>query len=500
MNDYAIVVENVKKSFGGVHALKDIDLRVKKGSIHAVIGENGAGKSTLMKILSGIHLKDSGRILIDGEEVNFTTPKESQAKGIGIIHQELALSPDLTVAENIFLSDLGFGTQIINWKQINKQAHHALNMLGFHIDPTARTGDLTVAYQQMVEIAKALAQNIKVLILDEPTAVLSSQEIDILFTQLKRLQAKGVTIVYISHRLEELFRLSDTITVIKDGETVTELVTKDCTENDIILNMVGRQFKDLYPPKTTPQDELAFEVKGLSTVDLLKDINLTVKRGEIVGLAGLVGSGRSELARCLFGIDKYSHGEIIKDGQVLKIKSPVDTMKYGIGLVPENRKEQGVILSRPIHENMTLSNLKSACYKKFGIFDNKKEQALALELQKRMVIKLGSLNDPISSLSGGNQQKVVIAKWLNTNCDLLILDEPTRGVDVGAKVEIYHIINFLAKNGYAVIVISSELVEVIGLANRVYVMSEGEITGELRDEALTEPNIMRLALPKRAVA
>jgi ribose transport system ATP-binding protein len=500
MNDYAIVVNNVKKSFGGVHALKNIDLKVKKGSIHAVIGENGAGKSTLMKILSGIYLKDSGQIIIDGEEVNFTTPKESQAKGIGIIHQELALSPDLTVAENIFLSDLGFGTSIVDWKQLNQQAHQALNMLGFHIDPTARTGNLTVAYQQMVEIAKALAQNISVLILDEPTAVLSSKEIDILFTQLKRLQAKGVTIVYISHRLEELFRLSDTITVIKDGETVTELVTKDCTEDDIILSMVGRQFKSLYPPKITPQDEVAFEVKGLSTVDLLKDINLTVKRGEIIGLAGLVGSGRSELARCLFGIDKFNAGEVIKDGQVLKINSPVDTMNYGIGLVPENRKEQGAILSRPIHENMTLSNLKSACYKRFGIFDNKKEQALALALQKRMSIKLGSLNDPISSLSGGNQQKVVIAKWLNTDCNLLILDEPTRGVDVGAKVEIYHIINFLAKNGYSVIVISSELVEVIGLANRVYVMSEGEITGELSDETLTETNIMRLALPKRAVA
>ena len=463
MTDYAIVVENIKKSFGGVHALKNIDLKVKKGSIHAVIGENGAGKSTLMKILSGIYLKDSGRIVIDGKEENFTTPKESQAKGIGIIHQELALSPDLTVAENIFLTDLGFGSPIVNWKQLNQEAHKALSLLGFHIDPTARTGDLSVAYQQMVEIAKVLTQKVNVLILDEPTAVLSSKEIDILFEQLKRLQAKGVTIVYISHRLEELFRLSDTITVIKDGETVTELVTADCTEDDIILSMVGRQFKNLYPPKTTAKDEIAFEVKGLSTPDLLKDINLTVKKGEIVGLAGLVGSGRSEL-------------------------------------VPENRKEQGAILSRPIRENMTLSNLKSACYDKIGIFDKKKEHELALELQKRVVIKLGSLDDPISSLSGGNQQKVVIAKWLNTDCDLLILDEPTRGVDVGAKVEIYHIINFLAKNGYAIIVISSELVEVIGLANRVYVMSEGEITGELADEELTEPNIMRLALPKRAIA
>lgn len=500
MDNYAIVVENVKKSFGGVHALKNIDLKVKKGTIHAIIGENGAGKSTLMKILSGIHLKDSGHIYLNGEEVNFTSPKQSQAHGIGIIHQELALSPDLTVAENIFLGDLGFGSGLVDWKQLNQQAHDALSMLGFHIDPTKRLGDLSVAYQQMVEIAKALAQNVSVLILDEPTAVLSDKEVDILFRQLKELQAKGVTIIYISHRLEELFRISDQITVIKDGETITDLDPKTSTEDDIILNMVGRQFENLYPPKNKPQEQVAFEVQGLSTDDLLSNINLTVKRGEIVGLAGLVGSGRSELARCLFGIDKINAGKIIKDGQELQIRSPVDTMKHGIGLVPESRKEQGAILSRPIRENMTLSNLSSACYKNWGIFDSKKEKALARELQKRMVIKLGSLDDPISSLSGGNQQKVVIAKWLNTNCDLLILDEPTRGVDVGAKAEIYHIINFLAKNGYAIIVISSELVEVIGLAHRVYVMSEGTITGELCDETLTEPNIMRLALPKRAAA
>ncbi|TKI06134.1 sugar ABC transporter ATP-binding protein [Martelella alba] len=499
MDQYAVVIEKVKKSFGGVHALKNIDLKVRHGTIHAIVGENGAGKSTLMKILSGIYVKDSGTIAINGKEVHFTSPKQSRENNIGIIYQELALAPDLTVAENIFLGDLGFGGQFLNWKKMNQRAARVLANLGFNIPPTARLGNLSVAYQQMVEIAKSLARDVKILILDEPSAVLSSREIDILFSQLKLLKGQGVTILYISHRLEEIFAIADAITVIKDGETVTDLDPKTCSEDDIISSMVGRKFENLYPAKNVPEDEVILDIRGVSTRTLLNDISLTVKKGEIVGLAGLVGSGRTEIARCLFGLDRTTAGKIVKNGREIVIKHPADAMRQGIGLVPESRKEQGAILSRPIRENMTLSSLKRVC-RKLGIINYRGEKAFSEQSRKRLSIKLGTIEDPISSLSGGNQQKVVIAKWLNTDCDLLILDEPTRGVDVGAKVEIYNVIHELAQKGYAIIVISSEMIEVISLAHRVYVMSEGSVTAELRDSQITEENIMRFAIPKRALA
>ncbi|KAA8995377.1 sugar ABC transporter ATP-binding protein [Affinibrenneria salicis] len=499
MDQYAVVIDKVKKSFGGVHALKNIDLKVKRGAIHAIVGENGAGKSTLMKILSGIYIKDSGTIHINGKEVNFTSPKQSRENNIGIIYQELALAPDLTVAENIFLGDLGFGGPLVNWRKLNQKAGRVLSNLGFHIPPTVLLGSLSVAYQQMVEIAKSLARDVKILILDEPSAVLSRREIEILFGQLKLLKGQGVTILYISHRLEEIFAIADAITVIKDGETVTDLDPALCSEDDIISSMVGRKFENLYPPKNIPQDEIILDVQGMSTKSLLSNISLRVRKGEIVGLAGLVGSGRTEISRCLFGLDRLSAGKIVKNGREITIHHPADAMKKGIGLVPESRKEQGAILSRPIRENMTLSSLKRVCYK-FGIINYRSEKSFSEQSRQRLSIKLGSVEDPISSLSGGNQQKVVIAKWLNTDCDLLILDEPTRGVDVGAKVEIYNVIHQLAQKGYAIIVISSEMIEVISLAHRVYVMSEGSITKELSGDQISEENIMRFAIPKRALA
>ncbi|WP_407289520.1 sugar ABC transporter ATP-binding protein [Raoultella planticola] len=499
MAQYAIMTEGVKKRFGGVHALKNINLKVKKGDIHAIVGENGAGKSTLMKVLSGIYVKDGGSVFINDKEVHFTSPKQSRENKIGIIYQELALSPDLSVAENIFLGDLGLGKATISRKKLNAHAAKVLKKLGFDIDPATKAGSLSVAYQQMVEIAKSLARDVNILILDEPSAVLSSREIDILFSQLKLLQGQGVTILYISHRLEEIFRLCNAITVIKDGETTRELDPKSCTEDDIIAGMVGRKFENLYPEKNVPQDELVLKVENMSTRTLLRDINFHVRKGEIVGLAGLVGSGRTEIARCLFGIDRMHTGTIIKDGKEITVHHPADAMKQGIGLVPESRKEQGAILSRPIRENMTLANLKSVS-RRFGFLRTGAERELGNSLRDKLRIKLGSIEDPISSLSGGNQQKVVIAKWLNTNCNLLILDEPTRGVDVGAKVEIYNIIHELAEKGFAVIVISSEMIEVISLSHRVYVMSEGSITAALKDEQITEENIMRYAIPKREIA
>ncbi|EIS82843.1 ABC transporter family protein, partial [Yersinia pestis PY-66] len=344
MDQYAIEVIQVTKSFGGIHALKSINLQIRTGSIHAIIGENGAGKSTLMKILSGIYTKDSGRIMIHGEEKNFTSPIHSKESRIGIIYQELALSPDLTVAENIFLDDLGFGTGMINWKRLNEKASLILNELGFQIDPRARVGDLSVAYQQMVEIAKSLAKDVNILILDEPSAVLSGKEVAILFTQLRKLKARGVTIIYISHRLEELMVIADVITVIKDGETVKTLDPQSCSEDEIITSMVGRKLESLYPEKNVPGNEVVLEVKALSTRALLHGINLTLHKGEIVGLAGLVGAGRSEVARCLFGIDKIAGGTVSKAGTPIQINHPSQAMSHGIGLVPESRKEQGAIL------------------------------------------------------------------------------------------------------------------------------------------------------------
>lgn len=499
MAEYAIVTDKVKKSFGGVHALKNINLRVKKGDIHAIVGENGAGKSTLMKVLTGIYVKDSGTVHVNGEEVHFTSPKESREKKIGIIYQELALAPDLTVAENIFLDDMGFGKITVSQSLLNKKAGKVLKNLGFDIDPTVKVGSLTVAYQQMVEIAKSLAKDVNILILDEPSAVLSEREIDILFSQLKLLQGKGVTILYISHRLEEIFRIGDAITVIKDGETTRELDPKVCTEDDIIAGMVGRSFENLYPVKNTPQDELVLKVENMSTKSLLRSVDLEIRKGEIVGLAGLVGSGRTEIARCLFGLDKMSSGKIFKNGKEITVAHPSEAMSYGIGLVPESRKEQGAILSRPIRENTTLANL-DGISNRFGILNFKKDKEIGLHFKEKLNTKLNSIEDPISSLSGGNQQKVVIAKWLNTECDLLILDEPTRGVDVGAKVEIYNIISELAKKGFAILVISSEMPEVISLSHRVYVMSEGYMTQELHGDQITEENVMRYAIPKRESA
>ncbi|CAK1746170.1 sugar ABC transporter ATP-binding protein [Vibrio crassostreae] len=499
MDEYAIVTKGVKKSFGGVHALKDINLRVKRGDIHAIVGENGAGKSTLMKVLAGIHTKDSGTVNINGEEVHFTSPKQSRENKIGIIYQELALAPDLTVAENIFLDDLGFGKVTVSSKDLNKKADRVLKNLGFDIDPTALVGSLTVAYQQMVEIAKSLAKDVNILILDEPSAVLSEREIDILFSQLRLLQGQGVTILYISHRLEEIFRICNAITVIKDGETTRELDPAVCTEDDIIAGMVGRSFENLYPEKSIPQDEVVLNVENMSTHRLLRDVSLHIRKGEIVGLAGLVGSGRTEIARCLFGIDKMSQGKIFKNGKEISVSYPAEAMRHGIGLVPESRKEQGAILSRPIRENTSLANL-AGISNRFGILNMKKEREIGELFKEKLKTKLNSIEDPISSLSGGNQQKVVIAKWLNTDCDLLILDEPTRGVDVGAKVEIYNIISELASKGFAVLVISSEMPEVISLSNRVYVMSEGYLTAELKDDQITEENVMRYAIPKRESA
>ena len=495
MAEQAIVAECIQKSFGGVRALRGINFTADAGTIHALVGENGAGKSTLMKILSGIYIRDAGRITCFGQEVNFTSPQQSMACGIGIVHQELALAPDLSVAENIFLDNLGRGTGLVDWNALNTKAGELLRAFGYNIDPRMRTGDLSVAYQQMVEITKSLAKDVRILILDEPTAVLADPEVDVLFENLMRLKERGVTILYISHRLQELFRICDRITVVKDGETVGQLDPKVCKEHDIITMMVGREMTSLFPERLPPTDEVYLEIRHLNRPGVLEDINVQVRKGEVVGLAGLVGSGRTEIAECVFGIARYADGEILKGGRPVHVKHPADAVRQGIGLVPEDRKLQGAVLSMPIEENMTLSKLDGVSH--LGVLDKGKERGIAQHLRELLRIKLGRLIDPVSSLSGGNQQKVVLGKWINANCDVLIFDEPTRGVDVGAKAEIYNVIHSLAREGRAILVISSELVELIGLCHRAYVLSEGRITGEVAGETMTEQSIMSKAIPRR---
>ena len=494
----AVCIENVKKSFGGVHALQRINLKVRSGTIHALVGENGAGKSTLMNILAGIHQRDSGVVKIDGKTVAFDSPSSSLQAGIAIIHQELAIAPDLTVAENMFLGNLGMGSLFVPWAELNRKAKEALTAFGFDIDPKTICGELSIAYQQIVEIAKSLVvNNSHILILDEPTAVLAAPEVDILFGNLRRLRENGVTIIYISHRLEEIFRIADAITVIKDGQTVTDLDPRVCSEDDVISNMVGRKLESLFPdkPSLPPDPSLALEVTGLRRNGVLGDINIKVHKGEIVGLAGLVGSGRSEVFRAVFGIDKIDAGSIKKHGQPLQIRCPRDAIRNGIALVPEDRKGQGGVLPMSISTNITMSNMRSSS--RFGVLRKRAERNTSKALQEKLRIRLGQLSDALTSLSGGNQQKVVLAKWLNADCDVLLLDEPTRGVDVGAKVEIYNIVAELAARGYGVVMVSSELIEIVGLCHRVYVMSDGNVAGELSGGDITEDNIMRLAIPKR---
>ncbi len=494
--DYAIEAREIGKSFGGVRALKGINLAVRKQSIHCIVGENGAGKSTLMKIFSGVLKKDSGDIFVNGRSVNISSPKDSVSQGIGIIYQEFVLAPDMTVAENIFLDKLSSGGFFINWKSINSRAREFIHRFGFKIAPQTMIRDLSVAYMQIIEITKALAKNAKILILDEPTAVLSDPEIKILMAILRKLKEDGTTIIYISHRLDEVFEIADEITVFKDGESIETGPAGKYSKGDIINLMTGRAMTELFPKRNAAIGDTILEACGIGQKNIVRDISLEVRTGEVVGLAGLVGSGRSEFARVLFGLDRKTSGDILFQGAKIFVKSPRDALRHGIGMVPENRKDQGLALDMSIAENMTMANLSSVV--RAGIFiDSKKENGISSHFSQRLRIKMNRNRDKASSLSGGNQQKVVLGKWLNSKCKLLILDEPTRGVDIGAKYDIYLIINELAAQGYAVIMISSELIEIIGMCDRAYVFNEGRVAGCVSGGDMNEANIMRMAIPLR---
>ena len=491
--NYSVEMRNIDKRFGGVHALKNVSICFYPGEIHSLVGENGAGKSTLIKILSGMYVKDSGEVLIHGEEVYVKSVFEMKKKGVDVIYQEFALAPDCTVAENIYMSHLaGQDKHLINWKRLNKRAEDLIRSLGFEINPRETVGNLSVAYQQIVEIAKALSADVDILVLDEPTAVLSPYETEKLFGILKDLRAKGMTIIYISHGLEDVLELSDRITVLRDGERVAEYGKGSVGISALVTMMMGRDPGAFYPErKGVAIGEEVFRVEGLNRGFKVQNVSFGVRAGEVLGIAGLLGGGKTESVRIAYGADHGKYDGLYIDGKPYKIHSPYTAQKLGINYLSESRKDDGVLLDLSIMENITISNIKAV---QKGIFiDRKKELQTVKELAKKFTVKCGNVKDPVSSLSGGNQQKVSIAKSLFAPTKVLILDEPTRGIDVGAKVEVYNIINELVATGMAVIFVSSEIEEIVGMCDRVIVMGAGKVRGELNGEEITKQRILELS-------
>ncbi|SDF43069.1 sugar ABC transporter ATP-binding protein [Cellulophaga baltica] len=494
-SEYRLEMTGISKSFGQVSVLGNVNLKVKHGEIHALLGENGAGKSTLMKILSGVHQKDAGTVLLNGEEINPKNTHDGQVLGINVVYQELSLVNDLSVAENIYLHKLGASKFWMNWKKITHDAQELINSLGFNIDATATVRDLSIVQKQVVEIAKAISEDTKVLVLDEPTTVFDPTDAQKLFDNLLRLKKTGISIIYISHHLDEIFKIADTVTVLKDGVDTGSMPVSETDTDGVIRLMIGRELKDLYPVRDVKVGEVPiFEVKNLTAKDtLVHDVSFSVRAGEVLGIAGLGGSGRTETAKLIFGADKKKSGSIFLHGEEIKTKSPVDAVGYEIGLVSENRKEEGVFLPLSIRRNISVTNF-GPISSKLGFISVDKETKNAQDLIEKLNIKTVSSEVQVKNLSGGNQQKVALAKWLSVNSKVIIIDEPTRGVDVGAKVEIYNLINEVAKKGVAVIVISSDMPEIMGISDRILVMHEGSIYGELPKENFSEENILRYSI------
>lgn len=493
MGEVILEMKDIDKSFPGVHALDHVSFDVRRGEVHALMGENGAGKSTLMKVLTGIYTKDSGTIIYEGKEVEFHNAREAQHAGVVIVHQELNMVGHLSVAQNIFIGrefKKGFS---IDDKKMVEEAKKLFDRLNIDIDPTATMSELTVGKQQMCEIAKAISHDAKVIVFDEPTAALTESEIEDLFKIIRDLREQQLGIIYISHRMDEIKVITDRVTVMRDGGYVGTLISKDSTKDDIISMMVGRVIYE--EPKTksmVPENApVVLKVENLNAGKMVQDISFELRKGEILGFAGLMGAGRTETARAIFGADPKESGNIYINGQLVDIKSPEDAVKAGIGYLSEDRKRFGIVVQKTIAENTTMANLPNFMK---GIFINKrKEKKVAAELVDSLSTKCTSVDDLVVNLSGGNQQKVVIAKWLCKNCDILIFDEPTRGIDVGAKNEIYKLMNRLASEGKSIIMISSEMTEILRMSDRIIVMYEGHKTGELMIEETTQEKIMHFA-------
>ncbi|WP_241475303.1 sugar ABC transporter ATP-binding protein [Priestia flexa] len=487
-----IKMSNIYKAFGTNQVLSGVDFELLPGEVHALMGENGAGKSTLMNILTGLHKRDEGRIEIDGQERYFSNPKEAEQEGVTFIHQELNVWPHMTVLENLFIGkELYSPLGILKTKEMKEQAKKQFDRLAVTIPLEQEASLCSVGEQQMIEIAKALMTNAKVIIMDEPTAALTDREIEKLFEVINGLRAQGVSIVYISHRMEEIFTICDRITVMRDGKTVDTTPIPETSFDDVVRKMVGRSLTDRFPSRQTKIGETVLELKSLTRKHAFHDISFSVKSGEVVGVAGLMGAGRTEIMRAIFGMDAIDSGEVWVNNKPVKIKTPDEAVKYGIGFITEDRKDEGLVLDFSIRENIALPNLKSFSTK--GIIAEKSEREFVELLIKRLTIKTQSAEISAGSLSGGNQQKVVIAKWIGIGPKILILDEPTRGVDVGAKREIYQLMNELTERGVAIIMVSSELPEVLGMSDRVLVIHEGKLAGELSREEATQEKIMTYA-------
>ena len=501
-------MEQVSKQFPGVLALNEVSLEVHPGEVLGLVGENGAGKSTLMKILSGVYQPDGGHVVLDGKPVLIHNPRQAQDLGISIIYQEFNLMPNLSVEENVFVGREPNSGKFVRWGQLRKQTEELLDQLGVRLDPGAVVRSLSVAEQQMVEIAKALSLNARIVIMDEPTSALTDKEVAALFDIIRGLKQRGLAVIYISHRLEEIFTICDRVTVLRDGELAGELSIEEATPDRIVRLMVGRPLGDLFRGEEAERrleslaarsPEPVLEVRGLGRTGtgqdpaaiVLEDVSFVLQPGEIVGLAGLVGSGRTEIARAIFGADDYDRGEIIVSGKQTRVRSPREAIRLGIGLVPEDRKLQALVLNLAIRENMALSVLDRLS--RFGIVLLGAERKLAREMVQALRVRTPSIEQKVLNLSGGNQQKVVIAKWLALHPKILIMDEPTRGIDIGAKAEVHGLMHQLAADGVAILMISSELPEIVHMSDRVLVMRQGRIAGELPRAGATQEAIMALA-------
>lgn len=488
-NNYILTLKNITKEFPGVKALDDVTINIERGTIHGLVGENGAGKSTLIKVLAGIYQPNKGEIILDGKPCRFNSPIEARRAGISVVHQEIKLAEPLSVAENMFLGNVQLKNGLVDWKGMRRRAREIVEDLGMDIDINAQVSSLTVAKKQIVEIMHAINNNSRILIMDEPSAVLTDRELEVMFRIVKQLRDEGITIIYISHRLDEIFGLCSNVSVLRDGCHIDTIPVASVDRQGLINMMVGREMGQEYPKEVGNVGGTILEVKNLSR-GILQDISFEVKSGEVFGISGLVGAGRTELARAILGIDKPESGEVYVRGKKVHYRTFADAIRDGLGLIPEDRKLQGLIQIMSVKRNTTLVNMKRVL--RAGVISSSLEEKLSKEYTDKLHVVTPSMETEVQYLSGGNQQKVVIAKWLFQNSEILFLDEPTRGIDVGAKAEIYRLINRMAKEGKTIIMISSEMPELLGMCDRIMVMHEGHKMGELNAAEATQEKIMAL--------
>ena len=488
-NNYILTLKNITKEFPGVKALDDVTINIERGTIHGLVGENGAGKSTLIKVLAGIYQPNKGEIILDGKPCRFNSPIEARRAGISVVHQEIKLAEPLSVAENMFLGNVQLKNGLVDWKGMRRRAREIVEDLGMDIDINAQVSSLTVAKKQIVEIMHAINNNSRILIMDEPSAVLTDRELEVMFRIVKQLRDKGITIIYISHRLDEIFGLCSNVSVLRDGRHIDTIPVASIDRQGLINMMVGREMGQEYPKEVGNVGGTILEVKNLSR-GILRDISFEVKSGEVFGISGLVGAGRTELARAILGIDKPESGEVYVRGKKVHYRTFADAIRDGLGLIPEDRKLQGLVQIMSVKRNTTLVNMKRVL--RAGVISSSLEEKLSKEYADKLHVVTPSMETEVQYLSGGNQQKVVIAKWLFQNSEILFLDEPTRGIDVGAKAEIYRLINRMAKEGKTIIMISSEMPELLGMCDRIMVMHEGHKMGELNAAEATQAKIMAL--------